>query len=160
MKNNGSENGTRYFEEIRRTSIKHILQIGTFCLRYDRSGRPFLTNGKRPRIGRKIEQIYSHEQKLNGLTTQGWTTREHTDQIEVNMRVGLSEKHVHRPVAEPNVSTFERKRLEIYLIPTLYRFMQVFTVLTIFNSRSLSKYCQIYTQKGVLEHNSGITWFL
>ena len=48
MKNNRSENGSRYFEEIRRTRIKLILQIGTFRLRTDLSGRPVVTNEKRP----------------------------------------------------------------------------------------------------------------
>ena len=50
LKNNHSANGTRYFEEIRRTRIKLILQIGSFCLRTDRSGGPILTNGKRPSL--------------------------------------------------------------------------------------------------------------
>ena len=47
FENHHSENGKRYFEEIRRTSIKLILQIGTFRLRTDWSVRPALTNGKR-----------------------------------------------------------------------------------------------------------------
>ena len=46
LKNKHSENGTRYFEEIRRTRIELILQIGTLCLRTGRSGRPVLTNWK------------------------------------------------------------------------------------------------------------------
>ena len=32
LKNNHSGNGTCYFEEIRRTRLKRILKIGTFCL--------------------------------------------------------------------------------------------------------------------------------
>ena len=55
FKNNHSENGTRYFEEIRRTEKKtHILQIGTFRFRTDRSGWPVsLTNGKRHEIHKR-----------------------------------------------------------------------------------------------------------
>ena len=44
LENNYSENGPRYFEEIRRTRIKRILQIGIFLLRTDRTSRPILTN--------------------------------------------------------------------------------------------------------------------
>ena len=47
---NHSETGTRNFEESGRTRIKLILQIGTFRLRTDRSGRSVLTNGKYPNI--------------------------------------------------------------------------------------------------------------
>ena len=50
LKNNHFENGTHCFEEIRRTRIKRLLQIGTLRLRIDRSVRPGLTNGKRPHI--------------------------------------------------------------------------------------------------------------
>ena len=41
LKNNHSENVTRYFEDKRRTIIKFILQTGTFRFR---TGWPFLTN--------------------------------------------------------------------------------------------------------------------
>ena len=44
---NYSENGTHYFEEIRRTRIKLILQIIKSRLRTDQSGKPVLTNWKR-----------------------------------------------------------------------------------------------------------------
>ena len=51
MKNNQSENSRRYFEEIRGTRIKRILQIGAVRLRTDQSGyEAVLTNGKRPKF--------------------------------------------------------------------------------------------------------------
>ena len=51
-KNDHSENGTRYFEEIRKTSMK--LKIDTFRLRTDRSGRLVL-----PKTEDTLSHIYN-----------------------------------------------------------------------------------------------------
>ena len=58
------EDGKRLlFEEIQKTRINLILQIGTFRLRNDPSGRPVLTNGKRP----KLQSAFVYIQLLRWL---------------------------------------------------------------------------------------------
>ena len=80
LENNHFENGLRYLEEIRRRSIKLILQIGRFGLRTDWSGQPVLTNGNRLKMYNSNNVIHQHKQitlieKLWGPAGSFWAVR-------------------------------------------------------------------------------------
>lgn len=56
-KNNHSENGERYFEEIRRSRLNLILQVGVFRLQTDRPGLSVSEKWKTPFVSESRETL-------------------------------------------------------------------------------------------------------